>query len=99
MPLQETLRHPKAGLAQSLMGVTALFPQSWYTQSFLCALQVSQYEKAKEPRIIILTKRRKKKQIPWPGQALLSQHFWRTLNVSQVFQLILMFQGGLGSLV
>ena len=68
MPLQETLRRPKAGLAQSLLGVTALFPQSWCTQGFLCALQVSQYEKAKEPRIIILTKRRKKNRFPGLGK-------------------------------
>ena len=33
--------HSKAGLAQSLVGVTAPFPQSLYRQGFVCALQES----------------------------------------------------------
>ena len=41
MPPQETLRHSKRGLAQSLMGVIVLFPQSRCTQGFVCALQES----------------------------------------------------------
>ena len=36
MPPQETLRHSKAGLVQSLVRVTAPFPGSWYTQGFVC---------------------------------------------------------------
>ena len=39
--LQKTLKHSKAGLAQSLVGVTVLFPGSWCTQSFVCALWAS----------------------------------------------------------
>ena len=41
MPPQETLKHSKRGLAQSHMGVIALFPQSRCTQGFVCALQES----------------------------------------------------------
>ena len=41
MPQQETLKHSKAVLIQSLVGVTAPFPQSWCTQGFVCALQAS----------------------------------------------------------
>ena len=41
VPLQETLKHLKADLAQSLLGVTALFPGSWCTQGFVCALWAS----------------------------------------------------------
>ena len=41
MPPQETIRQTDAGLAQSLVGVMASFPQSWCTQGFVCALQVS----------------------------------------------------------
>ena len=33
---QETLKHSKAGLPQSLVEVTAPFPGSWSTQSFVC---------------------------------------------------------------
>ena len=29
---QESLKQAKEGLVQSLMGITAPFPQSWYTQ-------------------------------------------------------------------
>ena len=38
VPPQENLKHSKAGLAQSLVGVTAPFPHLWYTQGFFCAL-------------------------------------------------------------
>ena len=31
-------------------------------------------------------KKEKQNQIPWPGRTLLGQHFWGSLNVSQVFQ-------------
>ena len=40
-PLRETLKHSQAGLAQSLVGSLLLFPGSWYTQGFACALQKS----------------------------------------------------------
>ena len=39
--LQETLRHSKAGLVRSLVGVTASFPSSRCAQIFVCALQAS----------------------------------------------------------
>ena len=39
--LQKTLKHSKAGLAQSLVGVTVPFPGSWCTQRFVCALWAS----------------------------------------------------------
>ena len=35
---QETLKHSKAGLAQSLVGVTFPFCWSWYTQGLVCAV-------------------------------------------------------------
>ena len=41
MPLQENLKHSKAGLAQSLIEVTAPFPGFCCTQCFVCALQES----------------------------------------------------------
>ena len=41
MSLQETLRHSKAGLAQSLVGVTSPFPGSRCAQGFVCALRAS----------------------------------------------------------
>ena len=41
MPPQKTLKHSQAGLAQSLVGVTAPFPGSWCPQGFVCALQES----------------------------------------------------------
>ena len=41
MPPQETLKHPKAGLTQSLVEVTAPFPQSWCAQDFISALQAA----------------------------------------------------------
>ena len=41
VPPQETLRHSKAGMSQSLVEVTALFPGSWWTQGFVCVLRVS----------------------------------------------------------
>ena len=41
MPLQETLKQSKARLAQSLLGVIALFSGSWCAQGFLCAFQAS----------------------------------------------------------
>ena len=34
-------RHSKAGLAQSLLGVIAPFPGSWYAQACLCPLSIS----------------------------------------------------------
>ena len=34
-------KHSNAGLARSLMGVIAPFPQSWCTQGFVCALRAS----------------------------------------------------------
>ena len=34
-------RHSKAGLTQSLVGITAAFPQSWCAQGFVCVLQAS----------------------------------------------------------
>ena len=69
-----------------------------HTRFSLCPPSVTIW-KGKRTRDHYFNKKEEKKQIPWPGQALLSQHFWRSLNVSQVFQLILMFQGGLGNLV
>ena len=41
MPLQETPRHSRASLGQSLMGSLLLSPGSWCTQAFVCALQES----------------------------------------------------------
>ena len=41
VPPQETLKHSKAGLAQTLMGVTAPFPESWCAERFICTLQTS----------------------------------------------------------
>ena len=38
VPPQETLKHTKAGLAQSLVGVIAPFPGSWCAQSSVCTL-------------------------------------------------------------
>ena len=38
-PLQETLRHSQASLAQSLVGLLLLSPGSWYAQDFVFALQ------------------------------------------------------------
>ena len=69
-----------------------------HTRFSLCPPSVTIW-KGKRTQDHYFNKKEEKKQIPWPGQALLSQHFWRSLNVSQVFQLILMFQGGLGNLV
>ena len=40
MPLPETPGHSQASLAQSLVGKLFLSPGSWYTQGFVCALQV-----------------------------------------------------------
>ena len=41
-PLQETLKHSQAGLAQSFVGCNAPFPVSWCTQGFsLCPPRVS----------------------------------------------------------
>ena len=40
-PLPETPGHSQASLAQSLVGKLLLSPGSWYTQGFVCALQVS----------------------------------------------------------
>ena len=37
----ETTRHSQASLGQSLVGSPLLSPGSWYTQGFVCALQVS----------------------------------------------------------
>ena len=34
MPPQKTLKHSQAGLAQSLVGITAPFPGSWCAQGF-----------------------------------------------------------------
>ena len=39
MRMQETLKHSKGVLAQSLVDVTAPFPEFWCTQGFVCALQ------------------------------------------------------------
>ena len=39
VPQQETLRHSMAGLAQSLVGVTAPFPRSCYAWGFVCLTQ------------------------------------------------------------
>ena len=36
VPPQETFKHSKASLAQSLVKVTASFPLSWCTQGFVC---------------------------------------------------------------
>ena len=44
------------------------------------------------PRDHYFNKKEKQNQIPWPGRTLLGQHFWGSLNVSQVFQLILTFR-------
>ena len=41
MPPQETFKHSKAGLAQTLVGVTAPFPGSWCAWGFVCTLQAS----------------------------------------------------------
>ena len=41
VPLQETLKHSKAGLPPSPLVVTAPFPGSWCTQCFVCTLQAS----------------------------------------------------------
>ena len=41
MPLQETLRRSRAALFQPLVGVTAPFFWSGYTQGFVCSLQAS----------------------------------------------------------
>ena len=41
MPLLETSGHSRASLGQSLMGSLLLFPGSWCTQCFVCALQES----------------------------------------------------------
>ena len=41
MPLQETLKHSKAGLAQFLVGVTAPFAGSQCAQGFVRSLQGS----------------------------------------------------------
>ena len=41
VPLQETLRHSKAGLAQSPVGVFAPFPWFWCARGFICALWAS----------------------------------------------------------
>ena len=41
VPPQKTLKHSQAGLAQSLVGVTAPFPGCWCPQGFVCALQES----------------------------------------------------------
>ena len=41
MPLQETFKSSKAGMTQSLVEVTALFPGSWCTQGFVCTPQAS----------------------------------------------------------
>ena len=40
-PLWETSGHSRASLAQSLVGSLLLFPGSWCTQAFVCALQES----------------------------------------------------------
>ena len=40
MPLQETLTHSKAGLAQALLEVTAPSPVFWCTQGFVFTLQM-----------------------------------------------------------
>ena len=40
-PLQKTLKHSRAGLAQSLVGSLLLYPGSWCTPDFVCALQES----------------------------------------------------------
>ena len=41
MPSPETPGHSQAGLAQPLVGTLLLFPGSWHTQGFICALQES----------------------------------------------------------
>lgn len=41
MPLQETLKHSQAGLAQSLVGSLLFCPGSWCTQGCVCALPES----------------------------------------------------------
>ena len=41
VPPQETLKHSKAGLVQSLVGITALFPGSWWAWGFVCTLWAS----------------------------------------------------------
>ena len=40
-PLQQTLKHSQASLAQSPVGSQLLSPGSWYAQAFVCAPQVS----------------------------------------------------------
>jgi len=40
MHTQETLKHSKGGLAQSLVEVTAPFPEFWCTRGFVCACRV-----------------------------------------------------------
>ena len=40
-PLPETPGHSWASLGQSLVGSLLLYPGSWYTQDFVCALQES----------------------------------------------------------
>ena len=41
MPPQKTLKHPRAGLAQSLMESLLLSPGSWCIPDFVCSLQES----------------------------------------------------------
>ena len=41
MPPLETPEHSRESLGQSILGLLLFFPGSWYTQSFVCAIQES----------------------------------------------------------
>lgn len=94
MPLQERPQAAQRQVWLSLLEGSLLSSLSpGLPGGFLCTLQVSQYEKAKEQQDHYFNKRRNKPRFPGAtAQALLSQHFWRSLKVSQVVQLILMFR-------